>query len=176
MKQITLITLLTLVSCNPFAVNPHEVYIIEEGQHYPTKYKNKLSPVFNEGVHFISIFNVSNLYDNGSDDINKLYGITSPSIHKNSARFGWRAKGEIIEIFAYYYIDGERTFVKMGETEINTRNEFLVDVSGNNYYFAFNDEVHLVVKTKNITAYRAFPYFGGNLPAPHRMTLTIVEL
>ena len=157
-------------------VNPHEVYIIEQGEHYPTKYKHRIAPKYNEGVHFISVFNVSNIYDNGSDDINKLYGITSPKIHENSARFGWRCKGEIIEIFAYYYINGERFFEKMGETEINVRNEFLVDVSKNNYYFRFNDVEKVVVNTKNITAFRSFPYFGGNLPAPHRMTILIVEL
>jgi hypothetical protein len=171
-----IVTLLFLCSCNPFAVDPHTVYIIEQGQHYANNTKNKVSPKYNEGVHFITVFNISNIYDNGSDDINKLYGITSSKIHENSARFGWRCKGDIIEIFAYYYIDGVRYFEKMGETEIKKRNEFLVDVSGNNYYFRFNDVEKVIVNTKNISAFRSFPYFGGDLPAPHRMTILIVEL
>jgi hypothetical protein len=176
MKKYAITLLLLLLSCNPFAVEPHTVYIIEEGQHYAEKTKNKISPVIGDRLHFGMVFNRSHVYNNGSDDINKLYGITSAKIHQHSARFGWRYKDDKIEIFAYYYIDGVRHFEKLGEAELNTAYEFIVDVTGYWYYFNFNGNELRVYSHYNITAFRSFPYFGGDLPAPHRMTFRIVEL
>ena len=165
-----------LTGCNPFAVDVHPVYIIEEGQHFANKTEKKISPVLNERVEFAALFNISHIYDNGEDDINKLYGITSTKIHNYSARIGWRWNVDKVEIFAYYYIDGVRSFVKLGDAQLNTRHEFIVDVTGKYYYFNFDGNELRVKSGKNIAAFRSFPYFGGNNSAPNRMTFTIVEL
>ena len=173
---ILALVVIMATSCRPFAIAPYEVYRIEAGEHYPTKYKNKISPIYSERLEFVTWFNASHIYDNGSDDINKLYGITSPKIHENSARFGWRYWNDAIEIFAYYYIDGERHWHKLGDAKLKTRYEFSVDVTGYWYEFNFNGNKHRVYTGRNIAAFRSFPYFGGDNPAPHVMTFTIVEL
>ena len=79
------------------------------------KGKHRFQPRFLEpcskSLGFTAMFHDNCLYDLNSEDqadINKLFGITSLFIHKNSARFGWRAEGDKIRIFAYYYRNGIR--------------------------------------------------------------------
>ena len=171
--------LLLLTACNPFAVDVWEVYYIQKGHHYADRVKYKVSPVYNECVEFVFYFNDTHLYSDElqTDDINKLYGITSPKIHENSARFGWRnIKGDTIEVFAYWYRNGVRGFKLLGRTTPYKQDYYKIDVTGHRYTFQYNGTVFVVENTKNIAAFRAFPYFGGDEPAPHYMFFKITEL
>ena len=182
------IFLILLIGCNPFSVDPSTIYWIQKGERYSTR---KVSPVYSERVDFLFRFNESNLYldelpkNNSVKDINKLYGLTSVDIHKNSARFGWRQKAETdsIELFAYWYINGVRGFKSIGIVPINKYYTYSIDVTGGNYVWEFDgygDSIgsgkHIINDTKNILSFRAFPYFGGNNTAPHDMFFSITEI
>lgn len=188
--NIFLFALLTLFqSCNPFAVNSTTTYWIDEGEHNSI---SKLSPVYNETLEFIFTFNENNRYldliqdDKNKEDINKLYGITSPKIHENSARFGWR-QSEIsedeYEVFAYYYILGHRGFKYLCTIKEKSQCVYKVSTVGHYYTFSIYSRTgepinveYQVGGTKNIAAYRSFPYFGGNNVCPKDMYFTITEL
>lgn len=180
----------TLSSCNPFSVDPLANYIIDEGAHeshyytYFNKRKEtnkKIAPVLLSGkqLDFTFRFKDSHEYDYtvpDGGDINKLYGLTSVNIHKNSARFGWRFVGDnTYEIFAYWYSNGTRDWKLLTTAKANEYLYFSVDVSGGQYYFSVNEFTHTVYGTKNFIPARAFPYFGGDNVAPHKMFFLIAE-
>jgi len=179
----------TVTACNPFAIDPLANYIIDEGEHtsYSYNYFNKkreniVAPILITGnrVDFSFTFKDNHKYDftiKDGGDINKLYGITSPKIHENSARFGWRYIGDDrFEVYAYYYVRGERNWKLLAIVETNERLLYSIDVSGHQYTFGVAGQWLTVRDTKNIMAFRAFPYYGGDNPAPHTMYFLITEL
>ena len=189
MRAILLLIILGLLmfGCNPFAVEPHAAYIIEAGQH---EGKHPVVSFAKRDLTFRVNWNTSQIYDLGNEnqaDINKLYGITSDKIHQNSARIGWRAVGDEIEVFAYWYKNGERGWESLGFTHPGTLDEFRVSVKDNKYVFTFTKMlpdkgysktvvVEGVDKKFFLNSYIAFPYFGGDEVAPHRMIFTIATL
>lgn len=117
-------------------------------------------------------------------DINKLWGMGFVHHHKNSARFGWRAKDGVIEIHTYCYIKGERKSEKLIECMPNEWVELDLDVRRHEYEFkAKNIDGERAMKfipkgdTRflQLFTYKLFPYFGGNNPAPHEMGMSIIE-
>ena len=180
--------MLGVFGCNPLSIDPLAKYIIDEGTHssYSYNYYNRrrdniVAPILTTGnrVEFDFMFKESHRYDHtvkDGGDINKLYGITSTKIHENSARFGWRyVGGNKFEIFAYYYVRGVRGWELLTIVDVDQQVRYSVDVSNHQYTFGANGEWYHVYDTKNILAARAFPYFGGNNPAPHTMYFKIVE-
>jgi len=131
-------------------------------------------------------FDESCLYEpfDEEHDINKLWGIGFVYHHKNSARFGWRAMGKIIEIHTYCYVDGKRVSEKLIECQPNEWLELDLDVFKDRYQFkAKNIDGERALKNiekgktsfLQLFTYKLFPYFGGNNPAPHNMGITIIE-
>jgi len=188
-KILILITLIGFVSCNSFKVDPITAYIIDEGQHNSYSYnfnnkrkKNPIAPILIRGnrLEFNFMFTSQHIYNyniKDGDDINKLYGITSTKIHQNSARFGWRYIGNNkFEIFAYYYVKGIRDWYSLLIVKINETVKYSIDVSNKQYTFGANNNWHHVYNTKNIMAFRSYPWFGGNNTAPHKMIFKIIEL
>lgn len=133
------------------------------------------------------------------DQINKLTGWSyhlipfynerakawRPGHQLNSVRFGWRSvDGEEIEIIAYAYIDGVRKeklmlSISTGEwIHLNFKEE------ENDYVFkaiAENGEISIVRFRKTsikkgflgLFIHRLYPYFGGKIAAPHKMTIIL---
>lgn len=109
---------------------------------------------------------------NNIGQVNKLIGIQiNNNHHENSLRLGWEymPEQEFYNIWAYYYIDGERgeqyNIVTVKSGEVNT---FKVEVSSNKYLLEVNGKVWTkedldlnIDKTKLL-----FPYFGGKEPFP----------
>lgn len=160
-------------------------YTINEGDHYASN-KPLISITTSNIMRFNAIFDGRCLYNlnilsEDMYDINKLYGATDcfSSIHQNSYRFGWRHDGNSsIEIYAYWYRDGVRGSHLMGSTIPNYYDSFELGTIGNNYYFSFNGEEFLTERSKSCNGgirFRAFPYFGGNKPAPNDMSIYIEE-
>jgi len=118
------------------------------------------------------------------DQINKLFGFSFGHHHKNSARFGWRAVGQKIEIHTYCYVNGERKYEKLIDCLPEEWVELDLDAFKTYYEFkAKNIDGERALKRvdKNPTGllqwftYKLFPYFGGKYPAPHSMGITIIE-
>lgn len=113
-------------------------------------------------------------------DINKLYGLSQGIHHKNSARFGWRCvDNKSIEIVTYCYVDGVRLpEVILGSVAPNETCRLTLKVTPTKYYFKMESfsgtNIVNVDKIHTTTfGYTLYPYFGGNNPAPHKMSLYI---
>ena len=181
--KMLIMAIIVLFGCQLKVGYKQNYFWVEQGEH-SFRPKRILQPSYRT-LSWNTMFRDNCWYDadkmpaGDRKDINKLYGITSASIHKNSARIGWRAeKDSIISIFAYWYIDGNREFLKLGETNTSEFNHYLIKVHDNKYVFGFNDTYHTVTgvnKTFWLNSYRSYPYFGGNQPAPHFMDLIINE-
>lgn len=125
------------------------------------------------------------LLESNFEQINKLYGLSEGWHHKNSARFGWRVKGHKIEILAYTYMNGKRDSKPLMICEINEWVKLELHLLRDKYVFVGENEdgekakVSMPRKTGfrfgKLFIYKLFPYFGGSVPAPHDMSIDIVE-
>lgn len=118
-------------------------------------------------------------------DINKLFGIgfLPGGHHKESARFGWRYSPEKdrIELFTYCYFKGRRKFKHLADLTIFKSYILSIQFLRFAYYFKVLDEhgKHFYAdSTEPYThekkwGYKLGPYFGGDLPSPHAMTIQI---
>lgn len=110
-------------------------------------------------------------------DWNKLYGISSYNIHKNSHRIGFRFNKGYWEFAAYWYVDGVRGYQYLGKCDTGDQPVFTIHLQhGECYYEMHGQGKFTVPASKPDKLYRAFPYFGGNLPAPTGITVRIKEL
>jgi hypothetical protein len=139
--------------------------------------------------------------DYNSQDVNKLFGLSFGfgGVHGNSARFGWRWSNsdQCIELLAYVYVDGVRNQdaqlrfpvvaqVGLGETVKCTVGYLLLQ--GKPEYCFWVQSIAPVpnAQIKNVVVPLAASlpgfglthglYFGGELTAPHTMTVQIDRL
>lgn len=137
------------------------------------------------------IFTESCLYDlpgtEDDEDVNKLFGIGYfPGHQVNSARFGWYydAKKFHLSLCCYCYLNGERISSVIGAASIGKAYDFSLKIKDGQYQFMVK-ETHTgtVVASESIStghhkkwAYPLGLYFGGNNPAPHKMTFDISKI
>lgn len=175
----TMATLL-LTACEPEA-DLYRNFYFREGEHYA-------SPRLSESLQsnrlaFYAKFDKSCRYifeETGfQDSKNKLLGFADCNNlhHENSARFTWQWFNNQMEIFAYCYVNGERVEKFIGVVELEKENRFEILLTSEAYLFKLNDQEAVSV-TRGSTCdiglyYMLWPYFGGTLPAPHNMSLSI---
>lgn len=155
---------------------------------------------FNLKVYFWE--NCNYVLTNNIGQVNKLYGHSfnlfpwfdkkdkkwKSGHHKNSIRFGWRSiDSDKIELIAYVYVNGERaenviTTIRTEEwTHLNFQEtaEFyifrVIRQNGDSGLYKFRKSI-----TKkgflNLFIFRLYPYFGGEISAPHNMTISLKYL
>lgn len=132
-------------------------------------------------ITFSFRFDSSAFYDIGSEqsDINKLFGFAegaAQNIHNYSARFGWRYFNERIEILAYSYVNGERMSSLLGTAEIGV--DYIGSITSYSDAYEFSYRGNSVEFEKNphyysTRKYLSYPYFGGNITAPHDVTVWV---
>ena len=121
-----------------------------------------------------------NFGDADQDDVNKLFGIGYfPSHRHNSIRFGWNynPRVDIIQLYAYMYINGKRSFTKVHELPIGALFGLSIRVQKHAHPLEKYTSHALYVGrtqvywTKEIEpaalGYLMRPWFGGNRVAPH---------
>lgn len=155
----------------------NNIVIIKKGTHAPFRL-----PKFLMGEHRLAaniIFTSSCRYDIGladQADINKLFGIGYfPFHHKNSVRFGWRyiIDKDVIEIMAYWYVDGERKWEHVCYCSIDKEYMFMLVMNDKGHVLLVYDEntqlgnFTITGVKKTLIAYLLRLYFGGNQVAPH---------
>ena len=127
-------------------------------------------------------FTPSCRYKIGGDqsDINKLFGIGYFPYHRlNSVRFGWRyTSNDHIDIFAYWYKDGERSWKMMGQVPIGREHIFVLTPGLTNHTLqVYGRGMACTVPVyRQGWGYLLRPYFGGNQKAPHDIEIKIKEL
>lgn len=137
------------------------------------------------------VFDHSCLYRlDGPDrfDINKVFGIGFGDHSKYSARFGWRCneEGDRIELMAYAHGGDGTEWKKMMSCLPNEPLDLSIKVLDDSYEFLAAKKTdgerslaRLVRKRHWLYdwfCYRLFPYFGGNLTAPHDMKMEVTQI
>ena len=179
------------ISCDGLLDIPETVYVIAKGEHKSNIEgsifgKVKFRTLKTDHLQFTARFDSTAIYDlNQKDgsDVNKLLGFSdcNSDHHENSARFGWRYYSDgLVEILAYVYREGKRVVKPLGFARIDETYVYSLVLGEDCYGFSFNDNPPVFVeragKCKRGVYYMLFPYFGGNMAAPHEIRITIKEL
>lgn len=161
---------------------------IKKGKHYASGLH--LRPYLGKRIITWNIkMDISCLYtavNDDSGDLNKLCGVSFGHHHKNSLRFAWRPDfnrmGEI-SIFAYWYTNGQRRSLYIGNIMHNISYRFEIAQHGCSVTFIFDyaDQHRMNSKATSVRinhpsmkwGYYLWPYFGGNNTAPHDMTIDL---
>jgi hypothetical protein len=164
------------------------LYTINADAHYCNQ--RWLSMVFSNTISFQASFDSNCLYDNSTfpdwekESINKLWGLNNGFSEDNSARFGWRClDGENIQLLAYCHLGGPYTKPSTGDIVIGQvkPGEIFTGkiILGNYFYgFIFNDgpQINVASPAKpSWIKFQDYPYFGGQMVAPHFMSLNIIK-
>lgn len=113
-------------------------------------------------------------------DTNKLMGIADCGTHHhtNSARFGWRWFRGSLEIWAYCYVNGERSSLYLGTVPLGEYHSYRIRFEDGAYVFRLDQQQEVVMGRSCMGAakgYKLFPYFGGDEPAPHDISVWVIE-
>lgn len=157
-----------------------EIYTIPAGAH-SSIVRNE--PFTGSGVDIVVMFDESAQYTlevtSDQSDINKLTGFSDCNQHhqSESARIGWRWFNDELQLLAYTYREGDLNFELMGAVSFNTEINLSIRKVGNTYEYSGTG---LQSVTMDGTAdcesgenYWLWPYFGGNQPAPHEVTIRL---
>jgi hypothetical protein len=149
------------------------VYKIRGGEH---RSMNRVVTV-GDRLSYQVIFDRSCLYefdDEDRYDINKLFGMSDGLTHSNnSCRFGWRSKGDSIEIMVYIKSEGKMVIESIGKVGVGDINEYELSIEGSVYRYRINTSIYVIDRVSKYEGirYHLFPYFGGNKVAPHDMII-----
>lgn len=119
------------------------------------------------------------------EDVNKLFGVAFLRPHRNSARFGWRydpAAKKII-LYAYCYANGKREIGDLCTVVANHFYDCVIKIHRAGYDFiVYNENGEEIAfeyyerANANKLGWLLGPYFGGNRPAPHEITIKMRKL
>jgi hypothetical protein len=128
-------------------------------------------------------FRFDSKYDlQGYDQHNKLFGLAFGSVHKHSARFGWRYdnKRSVFVLSAYCYVDGERIVQDLCDTVANHKYQCELWISLDHYWFkVINEKGQEIANEKIEKAHRRrFAwllglFFGGAFAAPETIKIEL---
>ncbi len=139
-------------------------------------------------THMRVVFDSSCLYTvEGPDkhDINKLFGVGFGDHSRYSGRFGWVGTPTEIKLYAYTHDAGSTSWEHMMSCLPNEPIDLQLKLGDTDYeYTAFrrDGERARTKHAKNVpwlykfVPYKLFPYFGGNLTAPHQMKLGMTHV
>jgi hypothetical protein len=160
----------------------YTTYLIPAGSHYVNN--STLKSVKTSEMKFAVKFDSSAIYTTlapiNQSDINKLYGFSEGFNNQyNSARIGWNWYLGKLNLYAYVYNKGVRTFRKITSVAIGAEHNCSIKVWGTNYIFTVNGisiTLGRALKTVTASGFQQYPYFGGDEVAPHNITILIRNL
>lgn len=193
MKQIKAIILLflafSITSCSA------QSFVVKTGQNYfsPRLYTTHSGVgTMEKSVTFDSSC-VYSLGTNDDGDINKTYGWGVGLTSRHSIRIGWNCKsGYAIDLYAYLHYNGSRWMIPKD----SSTNKQRADLIGKGWMLnvPITCRIHraldgitfeaiqgprketLYIRFKNFPdgfGFYQWPYFGGNMSAPHPMKITL---
>lgn len=164
------------------AIGEYVLYTIAQGAHYAdlSGLKSIKLSEMKFGVRFDSSAVYTTIDPHNQSDINKLYGFSEGLNNQyNSARIGWNWYNNKLNLYAYVYKKGVRSFKKITSVAIGAEHTCSIKVSGTNYIFTVNGvsiTLSRANKTSTASGFRQYPYFGGDETAPHEITIRIKDL
>ena len=187
MRVITVILIgfFVLISCYKIE-DDFFIYTIKKGNHSSG---NHVSIHNSRRLECEVVFTESCIYEIPNDtefDTNKLIGISDSYSHStHSVRVGWRYYKGQLEILSYVRKNKVIHLQHMCYVEINQPYFFSVEIKNDRYILIckksggeYKPVKVEVSRTSNYNGirYKLFPYFGGNNPAPHDITIKIKYL
>jgi hypothetical protein len=173
-------TTLLLTSCEEEA-DLKRTFVMPRGEHYSSP--RLVQSLQSNTLSFTAAFNESAIYhfdeEGFQDSKNKLLGFSdcNSAHHDNSARFAWQWYNEQLEIFAYCYVNGERVEKYIGSVGLHEENRFKLKVTDIDYVFQLNDQEPVNIARESTCEkglyYMLWPYFGGRIPAPHDVSISL---
>ncbi len=164
-----------------------KTYTIFKGKNYADGFDSThIVFIKTNDLKFIAKFDSSAIYStfisSNQIDVNKLYGFSDNNSdhHLFSARMGWAWYNNTLNLFGYTYNNGVRSILNLGVYSIGTNLNCRIqtDTATKSYYFTVNGKTKSMpraAKTSAGSGYRLYPYFGGDEPAPHTVTIQISE-
>ncbi len=176
------LTISCLFGCEP---TPDDIltrhFHIAENEHYSTP--RVFETLQSNQLVFTAIFDQSAVYDLGDPALqsskNKLLGFSDCNSmhHENSARFAWQWFNDQLEIYAYCYVNGTRVEKFVGVVALNAASSYRIELTSTHYRFHLNDEPVVEIERGGTCDrgiyYMLWPYFGGELAAPHNVHIAI---
>lgn len=160
-------------------------FLIKSGSHDVSGVKIK---IFNgTKFEFKAMFNESAKYSlNDIDqlDTNKLYGTSDCGNRhqENSIRIGWRwnKSKSMVEIMGYSHVHGQFQYQYIGDAQINRSFNYIIELSTDKtrYELTFNNKKISMERgctDNSMSGYKLYPYFGGNNPAPHDISIKVSD-
>lgn len=180
LNLLVVLSALVLLACEP-AADMFKTFTVKQGEHYSTP--RLVQSLQSNTLLFEARFDESAIYkfneEGFQDSKNKLLGFAdcNSQHHDNSARFGWQWYNEQLEIYAYCYVNGERKEAFIGVVDIDAVNRYSITIEKDAYVFQLNDGEPVVIERGNTcntgVYYMLWPYFGGQLPAPHDVSIDL---
>jgi hypothetical protein len=175
-----IVFLFLLSGCEPVMNDNFQTFLISKGNHYAEG--RHLESLQTDRLLFEAKFDESAIYTfdeaGFQDSKNKLLGFAECNTqhHENSARFAWQWYHGQIEIYAYCYRDGARVEQYLGTTYPGEINQYEIVLTPNTYNFRLKN-VNVTIERGSVCNFGAYqmlwPYFGGQLPAPHDVRIDI---
>lgn len=160
------------------------IFTIKKGKHYSDQFFYKMCNFLNfkKKIEYIVKFPHSCIYELNKEDqmdINKLFGFSIGLWHhQNSVRFGWNYLDGKIILHAYWYEDGKRNNSFITRVPLDQEFKLSIFIEEKNYTFIVENlknnhksKVKVYRKENFLFGYSLWPYFGGNNPAPHDISI-----
>ncbi|HUR12571.1 MAG TPA: hypothetical protein VM012_14445 [Flavitalea sp.] len=177
---IFFIFLIFLYSCSrnePFVSRESDFvkHTINKGAHYSDR---SATVAFEDSMMSYTVrFDSSAIYQtvdpSNQGDVNKVFGFSEEKgHHENSARFGWNWNNNRLEIYAYTYIEGERSIEWLTTIDIGRQYLCTISVKQSHYLFTIDGRQWRVSRSSTMpvaSGYHLYPYFGGDETAPHEV-------
>jgi hypothetical protein len=159
-------------------------FTINKGEHYSSPNEKRLFRAtkmsFQAGFNDSARYSFEPAFQHDQADTNKLYGFSDcgGSHIQNSARFGWRWFNNQLQIMAFTHVNGKFNFQQLGVAKLNRIHSYSIELSADKGRYIFNFDGKTVLMDRGCSSekangYTLQPYFGGNQPAPHDITITI---
>ena len=146
--------------------------------------KRLLPRIGTKPVTYTFLFTKENWFpykDSDDLDINKLAGYSYLNHHKNSVRIGWTPmfnREGYYTLYFYLYNNGQRIMTRFADIAPGTEYSIKISLKDDNVIFDLIEKNELIhsAKEKFIIpkwkiGYYLWFYFGGNKPAPKKMSV-----
>jgi hypothetical protein len=159
-KIIGLILVLLIASCEKDILDNDDwvLYAIPKGEH-----KQLWCPLPHIGNKLSFEFKTDNTWLQSAPEsgVNKICGFSYGSVHENSIRLGWEYDQELINIYAYTYVNGERFYYNIGTIEPNKTYACNIEKNKDNYEIKINNIIYNCKAAGWLPGDVLLPYIGG---------------
>jgi hypothetical protein len=164
-------------------------FTIKSGHHYSNHdfvARPHLGKTVDRALTFVATFPADVAYatqnPSNQSDWNKLMGITTDRIHKNSIRIGWRwnPKSQKVELGYYGYQDGKRVMPMLADVAPGVPIECELRMTNGEMYARVGTASHTETGSMGVSLPLTWilhsAYFGGDEKAPHEMHVSVTNI